>query len=322
MNLVVATLLLGAIGVAWYFHSHPRRQPAPAPATRVEPEIRPPKAQLPSTMAPNPSKPYPPADGKWIFLSYSWGSKARVLRIKAALEAAGYRVWIDVDQITVDFTTRLAEALEGAAAVVVCVTEAYKHSKNCMREIHYAYDQRKLIVPIVLDEAQFSAENRTGPLWLLLAGKIWHDFSTEDKFEAAMKALLRDLPEAGTVDSRPADASAETGFPDPSPASEVRTDDVVTPKRWIMISYDWTHQHVALKLKKLLEVAGYEVWIDVENLTGDVDTAMAEAVDAADAVIVCISEKYKASMNCKREFQYADQQRKVVWRLNCSRCRL
>eukprot|EP00004_Rigifila_ramosa_P007149 TRINITY_DN1806_c0_g1_i7.p1 TRINITY_DN1806_c0_g1~~TRINITY_DN1806_c0_g1_i7.p1 ORF type:complete len:1928 (+),score=397.07 TRINITY_DN1806_c0_g1_i7:814-5784(+) len=76
-------------------------------------------------------------------------------------------------------------------------------------------------------------------------------------------------------------------------------------KPWIMISYNWAHQHIALKLKKLLEAAGYVVWMDVDKMAGNMDAAMAEAVDGAEAVIVCLTEGYKASKNCKAEFQYA-----------------
>eukprot|EP00004_Rigifila_ramosa_P003360 TRINITY_DN1360_c0_g1_i1.p1 TRINITY_DN1360_c0_g1~~TRINITY_DN1360_c0_g1_i1.p1 ORF type:complete len:234 (+),score=52.01 TRINITY_DN1360_c0_g1_i1:27-704(+) len=42
------------------------------------------------------------------------------------------------------------------------------------------------------------------------------------------------------------------------------------------------------------------------------DDAMAEAVEGADAVLVCASEKYKASQNCKAEFQYSVAKQKEI----------
>eukprot|EP00004_Rigifila_ramosa_P003251 TRINITY_DN1345_c0_g1_i11.p1 TRINITY_DN1345_c0_g1~~TRINITY_DN1345_c0_g1_i11.p1 ORF type:complete len:1438 (-),score=269.55 TRINITY_DN1345_c0_g1_i11:6-4319(-) len=161
--------------------------------------------------------------GQWIALSYQWDSKARVLRIKAALEAAGYRVWIDEEQMSGNMNARMAEAVDGGAAVVVCVTEKYKRSHNCMLEINYANDRRKCIIPLVLDEAQKKLENRTGPVWLILAGKIWYDFSTDDIFDASLRTLLnapRDgLPKEArnTQVPSPAPDPAPVPVPDPAP---------------------------------------------------------------------------------------------------------
>eukprot|EP00004_Rigifila_ramosa_P003256 TRINITY_DN1345_c0_g1_i8.p1 TRINITY_DN1345_c0_g1~~TRINITY_DN1345_c0_g1_i8.p1 ORF type:complete len:574 (-),score=145.02 TRINITY_DN1345_c0_g1_i8:61-1557(-) len=163
--------------------------------------------------------------GQWIALSYQWDSKARVLRIKAALEAAGYRVWIDEEQMSGNMNARMAEAVDGGAAVVVCVTEKYKRSHNCMLEINYANDRRKCIIPLVLDEAQKKLENRTGPVWLILAGKIWYDFSTDDIFDASLRTLLNapkdGLPKQArnTQVPSPAPASAPAPAPAPAPAS-------------------------------------------------------------------------------------------------------
>eukprot|EP00004_Rigifila_ramosa_P007153 TRINITY_DN1806_c0_g2_i5.p1 TRINITY_DN1806_c0_g2~~TRINITY_DN1806_c0_g2_i5.p1 ORF type:complete len:1631 (+),score=363.83 TRINITY_DN1806_c0_g2_i5:31-4893(+) len=86
----------------------------------------------------------------------------------------------------------------------------------------------------------------------------------------------------------------------------------VALKPWIMISYNWAQQNIALKLKALLEAAGYVVWMDVDRMAGNIDDAMAEAVEGADAVIVCLSAKYKASLNCKKEFQHAQQLKKPI----------
>eukprot|EP00004_Rigifila_ramosa_P020809 TRINITY_DN5445_c0_g1_i1.p1 TRINITY_DN5445_c0_g1~~TRINITY_DN5445_c0_g1_i1.p1 ORF type:complete len:330 (-),score=82.17 TRINITY_DN5445_c0_g1_i1:16-879(-) len=47
-------------------------------------------------------------------------------------------------------------------------------------------------------------------------------------------------------------------------------------------------------------------------MAGNMDDAMAEAVEGAEAVIVCASEKYKASENCKKEFQYAVAKKKLL----------
>ena len=44
---------------------------------------------------------------------------------------------------------------------------------------------------------------------------------------------------------------------------------------------------------------GLEVWIDIERMGGSTLSAMAEAVENASVVLVCMSEKYKLSPNCR-----------------------
>lgn len=44
---------------------------------------------------------------------------------------------------------------------------------------------------------------------------------------------------------------------------------------------------------------GLNVWIDIERMGGSTLTAMAEAVENAAIVLVCMSEKYKQSPNCR-----------------------
>lgn len=39
--------------------------------------------------------------------------------------------------------------------------------------------------------------------------------------------------------------------------------------------------------------------MDIDNIQGSTLQAMAEAVEQADAVLMCMSEKYKESPNCR-----------------------
>ena len=41
------------------------------------------------------------------------------------------------------------------------------------------------------------------------------------------------------------------------------------------------------------------MWIDVERMGGSTLSAMAEAVENAAVVLICMSEKYKQSPNCR-----------------------
>ncbi|KAL3836546.1 hypothetical protein ACJMK2_021970 [Sinanodonta woodiana] len=78
----------------------------------------------------------------------------------------------------------------------------------------------------------------------------------------------------------------------------------------VMISYQWDSQPVMMKVKDKLRCAGYKVWMDVEHMTGSTLEAMALAVEKASVVLICMSQKYKDSPNCRSESEYVYRLRK------------
>lgn len=67
----------------------------------------------------------------------------------------------------------------------------------------------------------------------------------------------------------------------------------------IMISYQWSNQSVLKHLGSFLKDKGYKIWMDIENMGGSTLQAMAEAVEESAIILICISEKYKESPNCR-----------------------
>ena len=49
----------------------------------------------------------------------------------------------------------------------------------------------------------------------------------------------------------------------------------------------------------VIQKDGYKTWIDVEQMGGSTLDAMAGAVENAAVVLICASEKYKDSPNCR-----------------------
>jgi len=66
-----------------------------------------------------------------------------------------------------------------------------------------------------------------------------------------------------------------------------------------MISYQWDHQDVMLKVRDKLRQLGYTVWIDLDGMQGSTLEAMASAVENATLVLMTISSQYKKSANCR-----------------------
>ena len=49
----------------------------------------------------------------------------------------------------------------------------------------------------------------------------------------------------------------------------------------------------------IFQADGHKVWIDTEQMVGCTLEAMASAVENAQVVLICASEKYKLSPNCR-----------------------
>ena len=66
-----------------------------------------------------------------------------------------------------------------------------------------------------------------------------------------------------------------------------------------MISYQWDVQKSMIQLKTQLQAQGYKVWMDIDEMGGSTLESMARAVENASVVLVCVSQKYKESPNCR-----------------------
>lgn len=75
----------------------------------------------------------------------------------------------------------------------------------------------------------------------------------------------------------------------------------------IIISYNRDSREVCLKIKEELEKSNFKVWIDVEEIHGSSLESMAKAIENSSCVLICMSEKYKMSSNCRAEAEYTFQ---------------
>ncbi|XP_052086155.1 uncharacterized protein LOC127723543 isoform X2 [Mytilus californianus] len=80
----------------------------------------------------------------------------------------------------------------------------------------------------------------------------------------------------------------------------------------VMISYNWGHQSIVKEICGQLRNNGIKVWMDIDDMHGSTLQAMANAVENADIVLVCYSQNYKNSDNCRAEAEYAFQLKKKV----------
>ncbi len=76
----------------------------------------------------------------------------------------------------------------------------------------------------------------------------------------------------------------------------------------IMISYSHKEKEICKQLYEELVRADYRVWIDFDQMHGNVMDAMAQAIEQSRTIIICMSEQYRRSNYCRAEAQYAFQQ--------------
>ncbi len=80
----------------------------------------------------------------------------------------------------------------------------------------------------------------------------------------------------------------------------------------LMISYNGQSRDLCLAIKSELEKCGYKVWIDVEQIHGSSLESMANAIEESAAVLMCMTEKYKLSSNCRLEAEYSTNLNKPI----------
>ena len=84
----------------------------------------------------------------------------------------------------------------------------------------------------------------------------------------------------------------------------------------VMISYNSSSRGLCIQIKEELEKSGYRVWIDINEIHGSSLESMAKAIESSDIILLCITEKYRQSINCQAEAQYAFKLQKNIVPLN------
>ena len=80
-----------------------------------------------------------------------------------------------------------------------------------------------------------------------------------------------------------------------------------------MISYNSASRDLCINIQEKLELNGFKVWIDINEIHGSSLESMANAIESSEYILICITEKYRQSLNCQAEAQYAFKlQKKII----------
>eukprot|EP01045_Picozoa_sp_COSAG04_P012082 COSAG04_NODE_800_length_10199_cov_36.147327_1_plen_2772_part_10 len=156
-----------------------------------------------------------------IMVSYNWDHQHVILRVVAWLQAHGYLVWVDTEQMKGSTVDAMALAVEGSEVMLIGVSRPYKESSNCRMEAQYGLQKKKAMIPLMMQEG-YEAD---GWLGLLLGTSLWYALygdalSSESAFEDRMSALSREIGSRGRADAVVADDAPEP-CPEPDESEEV-----------------------------------------------------------------------------------------------------
>jgi len=158
-------------------------------------------------------------------LSYQWDDQPTIIKIKEALTAAGYQVWLDLEQMGGSTLAAMADAVEGSVVVCVALSEKYKNSANCRLEGEYAQQQRKLIVPLMMQKNW----RPSGWLGILLGAKLYFEFtdSSEGAFQSKVAEVIKQIKGLGVQPSSSLGPTSGTSAPTTTTVVETKAPEYV-----------------------------------------------------------------------------------------------
>ena len=125
-----------------------------------------------------------------LMLSYSHNSKEVTRKIFDWFEKNGFNTWIDDKDLNTDLAENISKGIDSASVFIPCLSSSYEQSEWCRRELSFALDLKKNIVPIIVQDG-YKMKNE---IKLLIAGKKFFTLSQED-FEDTMNEVLKAVNE-------------------------------------------------------------------------------------------------------------------------------
>jgi len=127
---------------------------------------------------------------KQIFISYCWANKLLVRTLYDILTEKGFGCWIDDGNMRggSQLFGEIDNGISDCKVFISCCSNNYGLSVNCRREVNLASQRKKLIIPVLISTCDpWPPKGEMGPL---LAGTIYIDLSSEEKFRKNIEQLI------------------------------------------------------------------------------------------------------------------------------------
>jgi hypothetical protein len=116
---------------------------------------------------------------KNLFVSYCHRNKLIVHRIADELQNLNYKLWIDRDLHAGNkLYTEIEKGMQESNLVICFISKSYCESEDCVKELSFAHEKRKNILPIMLER-----EVSNGVGFLLSNILKFYAFKQPDTFE-------------------------------------------------------------------------------------------------------------------------------------------
>ena len=120
-------------------------------------------------------KPFPAykGDDPYVFVCYAHVDSSVVYSEINWIHQQGVNIWYD-EGIAAgrNWRAEIGESVEGATHVLFYISKASIASEHCNREINYALDEGKEIIPVYLEEAELTTDLKIGYRQINLFGQI------------------------------------------------------------------------------------------------------------------------------------------------------
>lgn len=106
-----------------------------------------------------------------IFISYPWKIKPYVDELFVYLVSNQYKVWMDSDVLNAGsiLSEEIHKAILDAKVFICCINRDYLSSVMCNKEIQYAFDLGKTIIPIMFEEM---STEKLGKVGFIISGQL------------------------------------------------------------------------------------------------------------------------------------------------------
>jgi len=283
------------------------------------------------------SKPH--AAKEYLFhcmLSYDRANVEMAKKIRNRLQELGFKVWYDAaGKVPV---SAKAAVIENSETFIYCMSSTYNDSEVCFAEANYAHQLKKPMLPLMCQK-DYTCH---GWLGFLLGTKLWYGIcyandtaafnTTIDQVADVLYQITSHTKKGGLADASHLSKEAidyakicGSGEMLPSHGETDAPKGVVVGAKIsrmqsmqkagkfnVMMSYCWAQQDLVKRIRASLDQMGFVVWFDIEQMKGSVTDAMAQAVENSEAIVYCMSQKYKESANCHSEANYAHQKKKPM----------
>lgn len=208
---------------------------------------------------------------------------------------------------------QVAGLIKKAKVFIACISDQYVGAESCRMEFQYAKTSlKKPVIPLVVGDGSFNWT--TSVVGMLIAGELFIHYSGKGMERAKNAETLSSIKKLLSSES-------------PTKERNTTSEEEHTPPPDVFLSYCWRNSQKAKEANQVKDVngsmysdprllkdkisdLGYNVWLDIEQLTSaNADAGLfgqiTQGLKAAKVVVPCISDDYAKSQNCRMEFQFA-----------------